>query len=186
MGWGNRGILAAALIIFMAASLLVPAVVAVPWLTAKHSPKSSWQDVLLAASFLLHLTYYALYFFGVPQLFLLLWLRATGFWTRLVVGALTGWLFLFLMFLDTLIDHLARQTIGIAAMFALYAEQVFLRPVETITRFITAFSSGTLVLSALIGMIIAVFCWAPVYRLVGDKRRDWDATILSGRPPYAR
>jgi hypothetical protein len=186
MHWKRGSLAVLAVIAFALASLLVPALVAVPWLAAKHGAKSSWHDALFMVSFLLHLMFYALYFFGVPQLFLLLWLRATGFWVRLVAGALTGWLFLSLLFLDGLIDHLARQTTGTVTLIGLYVGQVFLRPAETIARFIATFSPATFFFSALIGALITIFCWVPVYRLLGDKRRDWDAAILSGRPPYAR
>jgi hypothetical protein len=45
---------------------------------------------------------------------------------------------------------------------------------------------GSLIFVLLLGMAFGAFLWAPIYRLRGDNRRDWDQPMLGGRPPYSR
>jgi len=129
---------------------------------------------------------FALLCFGLPELFLLIRLRALGTWTRFMTGGASGAFFLFALFSETWSGPIVQKSksVGDAMYWALKVK--FADPVGLVSLFIKHVDIGSLMFAVLFGAAMGVFLWAPIYRLSGDNRRDWDQPLLGGRPPYAR
>ncbi len=185
MNWRQGCTVTFAMIVFVVALLLVLGVMWMLW-TALHGFAAPWGPTLLILLFAARVTLFVLLLFALPQCFLLLWLRATDFWPRLAVGGFSGWFVLFLTFVDSRLESIFEHTTSATAAFGLLTEHILMHPAKLLASFFVAVSPVSLIFFVLLGMVFAGFGWAPIYRLTGDNRRDWDRPTLGGRPPYAR
>jgi hypothetical protein len=169
--------LAALLVVFV----LLAFVVAVFEAIARQT--SGVSGVFLAISFMLYLAFVVITFFALPQAALLLKLGVTNVWARAFTGAISGWMYLFVMFVEVqLMAHAEAERSVMSVSIALWKIAVALP--QQIAYFATHEGRGTLLFFALLGAALGAFIWRPMYRLGG--KRDWDDPILAGRPPYAR
>jgi hypothetical protein len=145
-----------------------------------------WQMALYLISMFCQLGYFVFAFFGMPQFLLLRSLRTMGFWTRLIVGALSRWFFLFSVFADGTFVNIAQHAGGAGSAFALCARLVLLRLATLVSTFVAWADVSSLLMSLLLGVAFGVFLWAPTYRLSEINSRDWNWPFLGGGPPYSR
>jgi hypothetical protein len=132
-----------------------------------------------------YIALFVLLFFGIPELFLLLRLRALGLWTRLAVGGTSGAFFLFALFTETWSATIVQKSKSVTEAMTLALKVKFGDPIGLVSAFVKYVDVGSLIFASLFGMAIGAFLWAPIYRLRGDNRRDWNLPILGGRPPNA-
>ena len=145
--------------------------------------RSGLSGILLAISFILHLAFAVIIFFALPQAALLLKLNVRNVWARVFTGAISGWMYLFVTFVEAQLIALAEAERSVVRVTIAFWRILASLPGQ-IAFFAIHESRGTLLLFALLGAALGAFLWTPMYRLRG--KRDWDDPILAGRPPYAR
>jgi hypothetical protein len=133
-----------------------------------------------------YIALFALLFFGFPELFVLLRLRELGFWTRASVGGASGGFFLFALFTETWAAAIVQKSKSVTEAMVWALKVKFADPIGLVSLFLRHVDIGSLIFALLFGMGIGAFLWAPIYRLRGDNRRDWNQPMLGGPPPYAR
>jgi hypothetical protein len=130
--------------------------------------------VVTMAAFLLSMIVTVVMFFALPQAYLVITRGVRNPWARLVIGAISGWIYLFVNFVTA--EFFAPAGVGPLALIADLPLQI--------AAFARTASPVDLILFAAIGAAFGLLIWRPMYGL--GNRRHWNSPTLGGPPPYAR
>ena len=170
-------VLAAALVVVVLLVLLARCVPALP---------SPFDDVLIFVLFAVHMFLTLGLFLAMPQALALFAFAVSNFWIRLAAGMASGWIFLFVSFVEFRISVLATGRPPLDVL-PLYAGLLFAAPRALFAAFLAATSRPAFFWLAAIGAVLCGFAWRNmIYMLAGDRARDWETRILGVAPPYAR
>jgi hypothetical protein len=156
------------------------------WMKASQMLPAPLGMVLAFSCTAVYIALFVLLLFGLPELFLLLRLQELGLWTRVVVGGTSGGFFLFALFTETWSATIVQKSKSVTEALISALKVKFGDPIGLISIFLKHVDISSLIFAVLFGMGMGAFLWAPIYRLRGDNRRDWDQPMLGGRPPYSR
>ena len=184
MNFKQTGFVVLAMISLWAAILFLLCVLTALTKASQMLP-APWGTALGISCAAVYIALFVLLFFGLPELFLLLRLRELGLWTRLSVGGTSGGFFLFALFTETWTASILQKSKSVTEAMVWALKVKFGDPIGLVSAFVKHVDIGSLIFALLFGMAIGAFLWAPIYRLRGDNRRDWDQPILGGRPPYS-
>jgi hypothetical protein len=153
---------------------------------ASQTLPDPWGTAFAFSCTAVYIALFVLLFFGLPELLLLLRLRALGLWTRVVVGGASSGFYLFALFTETWSATIVQKSKSVTEAMVWALKVKFGDPIGLVSVFFKHVDIGSLIFVVLLGMAFGAFLWAPIYRLRGDNRRDWDQPMLGGPPPYAR
>src|SRR5579859_6015255 len=116
MSWKRDGFVVLSMAALFGVLLPMSGLIAALWVAGSVLPSAAGTAITITA-LVLHLTFYVLLFFDFAQSVLLRALRATSTWAFILTGILSGWLFLFEIFVDaSLGDEVLRAKSAAAVL----------------------------------------------------------------------
>src|SRR5277367_4742005 len=143
MNFKRTGFVILAIISLLAAILFLLCVLTALAKASQMLP-APWGTALGFICAAVYIALFVLLFFGMPELYLLLRLRALGLWTRLAVGGASGGFFLFALFTETWSGAIVQKAKSVTEAMVWALKVKFGDPVGLVSAFVEHVDTSSL------------------------------------------